>query len=1493
MLIPVRLLLQGDLSRSLEQLAGQINGLCQWTLRHELMNQQKDEAVAVLELWESYSKLTADAAIRTATQESQHLEKRIRILLKLVHQMRSVEEVRIQLADMKKKLDAILEQISRSVNCGGRFEWVDSLLVKALRDGHWLLIDNVNLCTSSVLDRLNALLEPGGVLTLSERGVIDGEIPTVRPHPEFRLFLALDPRHGEISRAMRNRGVEIYLLGPEEVEYPLVDAHSILQAAGLRSPLLRRTLLSFHQSICRWSASTEQPTLTELLQAASLAAQRLEMFSANPLSCLDDACVDVYINSIRLASDREAARSLLSQALETGLETEHEDDSSGDEYHCPIVSTRELQLSSTLARIRQAVCMVEQQLKEKAAVVQDSILLFYLSSSVRDVDWRRNLLEQTLRRHGEQHDGSLVVHQHLYGTLKAQLEQITTGRDAQLLDLPWDPRWFHAICQHHAHYGVQQSDRIDVMTNNRLSLNLFWRLWNLAEEPCASGQTVASFWRAIASGTLAEEAAPHGLFVALPRFLGQLDQTLDKLMTSADVYLNNEEWVALWHAVRWRIDMKDLNCLPGNTENLDATVACMTQYWTWLQKRALPVVRNLLQRFPVAPSLAESADQVSITLSSAGSLWELASVLSRRLRRLVDDEPVEPFMDESHAQLARVIGAIFSTCSLGGVAAERAGQLMRELSQCIIDTCSANAAGNAQDQDSISSRLSRLFEQLNVTGNSITGPAAEDERQIWSLLDHLILLQHWAASARRRQDTASILNQSVASSLNLVPTMSAALLRSHYATNSSVPWTESRLCHWEAVNNLSTSRRISLNFLEAAPDAADTRIRRLATAAPVLSLAVANVVHKTGIALGESIEKKKRLELLKEILWNNSAQLQRQTFDPMVNDRLLVAEEMHRFLGAVCNALRLPAPEACSMNDDVVLQQVLQSWNGHVPPVVIQVIGSALELMRVDDADVCVGSAWLLLGLARCVLLAANDNVDPVEKRKLKVSLRQRECERLGRFLKVHQLFQTLLTGSCATEDGTRHPHVAFFDERSKQLQRQNKEDETRRPTWRPANGTLYHSLTKDVHHYIKSVASPQSVQELAKKLRQYDADAHDGKLILSQAELWISAQRTFYHSLKNKFVDYPDLTVPLLTGIGQMIHGAEVLTRRVEKLAQSKVLQAAHVNGSIDDVIADLVERPSLLVASSDGGALKLAQLCTSMRVGRLFDAVFDSPDERDENKKMLLMSALKEVQRHVAHGRRIESEAWTTELTILDALVASWNASEDLERILAEEKASLYKSRTQVHEGELPDAEADRRALERYFPSYDNEFSDTEQILDEAMETEETGAADALNFKLTEQDLIDISRNHVDLLCLWSRSMALTPSPESVDPANERPGNGGFLMRYPLLTRMSGVLCPSLSTQFDRRLVSSHISFMHHTTLETDVPDRSTPGKFDFYYDPCIDEAILCRPVLEQLDARMDHLLSQWPGHATLVDIKKLDQRILGFAVDSPLMKVSDLLT
>lgn len=70
-----------------------------------------------------------------------------------------------------------------------------------MQEGSWLVIDNVNLCSPAVLDRLNGLLEPNGELVVSERGVGgDGKMVVIKPHKDFRLFLTMDPKQGEISR---------------------------------------------------------------------------------------------------------------------------------------------------------------------------------------------------------------------------------------------------------------------------------------------------------------------------------------------------------------------------------------------------------------------------------------------------------------------------------------------------------------------------------------------------------------------------------------------------------------------------------------------------------------------------------------------------------------------------------------------------------------------------------------------------------------------------------------------------------------------------------------------------------------------------------------------------------------------------------------------------------------------------------------------------------------------------------------------------------------------------------------------------------------------------------------------------------------------------------------------------------------------------------------------------------------------------------------------
>ncbi len=71
---------------------------------------------------------------------------------------------------------------------------MDGVLTKAIEAGQWVLLDNANLCSATVLDRLNPLLEPDGLLMLNEAGASSGQARILKAHPNFRLILAQDPR---------------------------------------------------------------------------------------------------------------------------------------------------------------------------------------------------------------------------------------------------------------------------------------------------------------------------------------------------------------------------------------------------------------------------------------------------------------------------------------------------------------------------------------------------------------------------------------------------------------------------------------------------------------------------------------------------------------------------------------------------------------------------------------------------------------------------------------------------------------------------------------------------------------------------------------------------------------------------------------------------------------------------------------------------------------------------------------------------------------------------------------------------------------------------------------------------------------------------------------------------------------------------------------------------------------------------------------------------
>jgi len=110
-----------------------------------------------------------------------------------------------------------------SADSNGALSFQDGLLVHALRYGHWVILDELNLAPTEVLEALNRLLDDNRELYLPETN------ETIQPHPNFRLFATQNPSGAyggrkPLSRAFRSRFVEIYV-----GDIPALEAATILE----------------------------------------------------------------------------------------------------------------------------------------------------------------------------------------------------------------------------------------------------------------------------------------------------------------------------------------------------------------------------------------------------------------------------------------------------------------------------------------------------------------------------------------------------------------------------------------------------------------------------------------------------------------------------------------------------------------------------------------------------------------------------------------------------------------------------------------------------------------------------------------------------------------------------------------------------------------------------------------------------------------------------------------------------------------------------------------------------------------------------------------------------------------------------------------------------------------------------------------------------------------------------------------------------------------
>ena len=94
---------------------------------------------------------------------------------------------RINLSDQTDLIDLFGSDLPVEGGGPGEFTWRDAEFLKALQEGHWVLLDEMNLAPQAVLEGLNAVLDHRGTVYIPELG------RSFTRHPSFRIFAAQNP----------------------------------------------------------------------------------------------------------------------------------------------------------------------------------------------------------------------------------------------------------------------------------------------------------------------------------------------------------------------------------------------------------------------------------------------------------------------------------------------------------------------------------------------------------------------------------------------------------------------------------------------------------------------------------------------------------------------------------------------------------------------------------------------------------------------------------------------------------------------------------------------------------------------------------------------------------------------------------------------------------------------------------------------------------------------------------------------------------------------------------------------------------------------------------------------------------------------------------------------------------------------------------------------------------------------------------------------------
>ncbi|KAG9231753.1 P-loop containing nucleoside triphosphate hydrolase protein, partial [Amylocarpus encephaloides] len=196
----------------------------------------------------------------------------------------------------------------------GQLRFREGLLVQALRQGHWIVLDELNLAPTDVLEALNRLLDDNRELLIPETQEI------VRPHENFMLFATQNPPglyggRKTLSRAFRNRFLELHFddIPEDELDFILEKrSQKVAPSDCRRIVVVYKELSRLRQSNRLFEQKDSFATLRDLFRWALRDTDNRDQLAANGYMLLAER--------VRNSEERVAVKQIIERVMKVKLD---------------------------------------------------------------------------------------------------------------------------------------------------------------------------------------------------------------------------------------------------------------------------------------------------------------------------------------------------------------------------------------------------------------------------------------------------------------------------------------------------------------------------------------------------------------------------------------------------------------------------------------------------------------------------------------------------------------------------------------------------------------------------------------------------------------------------------------------------------------------------------------------------------------------------------------------------------------------------------------------------------------------------------------------------------------------------------------------------------------------------------------------------------------------------------------------------------------------